>query len=331
MKAKRVHRQAILESLPDEQKPLAREVLRGGVPGVRKSIDRMNAKAAAEKLPQIKSDPLVVLAESLAPVLKAAEWHDRADAALAGIAEIDLRDIRSVIAAADRAARTDETRTLAESLRSGLAHRLEIDHRKWLDELASTIHEGRTVRALRLSSRPPKAGTPLPLDMAERLSNMAAADLNPTTNQQRWATVVDSVALSPVRTQVVPAGIPKEPDDDLLSAIRRLADRVPQISALFGVSPAPPARRGGRRPPPPPALPQPTTADQTEATTPAKATARAEPQPETGTGDETETAASTDTPEAEQEPETGVSAEEQAEAEASEQTEPEAESEEPTG
>ena len=315
MKAKRVHRQAILESLPDEQKPLAREVLRGGVPGVRKSIDRMNAKAAAEKLPQIKSDPLVVLAESLAPVLKAAEWHDRADAALAGIAEIDLRDIRSVIAAADRAARTDETRALAESLRSGLAHRLEIDHRKWLDELASTIHEGRTVRALRLSSRPPKAGTPLPPDMAERLSNMAAADLNPTTNQQRWATVVDSVALSPVRTQVVPAGIPKEPDDDLLSAIRRLADRVPQISALFGVSPAPPARRGGRRPPPPPALPQPTTADQTEATTPAKATARAEPQPETGTG-ETEPAASTDTT-----TETGDHAETDASASVEEQAE----------
>ena len=254
LKAKRVHRQAALKALPPEQQELAREVLRGGVPSVRKAIEQMNTKAAAESLPRIKSEPLIALAETLAPILKAAEWHDRADAALAGIAEIDLRDIRSVIAAAEGSARSDETRALAQNLRKGLALRLEVDHRKWLDELASTIHEGRTVRALRLSSRPPKAGTPLPPDMAERLANMAAADLNSTANQQRWATVVDSVAFSPVRTQVVPAGIPEKPTDELLGAIRRLADRVPQVAALFGVAPAGP--RPGRRPPPPPSRPQ---------------------------------------------------------------------------
>lgn len=252
LKAKRVHRQAALEALPEEQRPLAREVLKGGVPGVRRSIDRMNAKAAQEKLPQIKSEPVLALAEQLAPVMKAAEWHDRADAALAGIAKIDLRDIRSVIAAADRAARDDETRALAESLRAGLTQRLEVDHRKWLDELAGTIGEGRTVRALRISSRPVKPGSPLPPDMAERLANMAAADLNPTTNQQRWATVVDSIAVSPVRTQVVPEGIPERPSDDLVATIRRLADRVPQIAALFGIEPAPAAQPRLRPPPPPP-------------------------------------------------------------------------------
>ena len=252
LKAKRVHRQAAVAALPEEQRPLAREVLRGGVPGARRSIERMNAKAAQESLPQIKSEPLLALAEQLAPVLKAAEWHDRADAALAGIAKIDLRDLRSVIAAADRAARDGETRALAESLRAGLTQRLEVDHRKWLDELASTISEGRTVRALRISSRPPKPGSPLPPDMAERLAALAAADLNPTANQQRWATVVDSIALSPVRTQVIPAGIPTKPSDDLLTAIRRLADRVPQIAGLFGIQPESARPRGLRPPPPPP-------------------------------------------------------------------------------
>ena len=255
LRAKRVHRQEALAALPENQQPLAREVLKAGVPGVRKSIERMNSKAAAENLPQIKSEPILALAEQLAPVLKAAEWHDRADAALAGIAKLDLRDIRSVIAAADRAARTDETRALAESLRTGLAQRLEVDHRRWLDELAGTIGEGRTIRALRLSSRPPKAGTPLPPDMAERLANMAAADLSPTTNQQRWSTVVDSVALSPVRTQVIPLGVPERPSEDLLATIRKLAERVPQIAALFGIEPQAPSPRG-RRPPPPPPTPE---------------------------------------------------------------------------
>ena len=295
LKAKRVHRQAALAALPDDQQPLAREVLKAGVPGVRKSIERMNAKAAAEKLPQIKSEPILALAELLAPMLKAAEWHDRADAALAGIAKIDLRDIRSVIAAADRAARTDETRALAESLRAGLAHRLEVDHRRWLDELAGTIGEGRTIRALRLSSRPPKAGAPLPVDMAERLANMAAEDLSPTTNQQRWSTVVDSVAFSPVRTQVVPLGAPEKPSEDLLATVRRLADRVPQIAALFGAEPPAPSPRGR---PPPPTAPEVSKVTEQPTDTPA-------PDPEATTGTEaadtaeqpTDTGAPADTPE----------------------------------
>ena len=278
----------MLTSLPEDQQPLAREILRAGVPGVRKSIERMNAKAAAESLPQINSDPILALAEQLTPMLKAAEWHDRADAALAGIAKIDLRDIRSVIAAADRAARTEETRALAESLRAGLAQRLEVDQRQWLDELASTIGEGRTIRALRLSSRPPKAGTPLPPDMAERLAGLAAADLNPTANQQRWSTVVDSVALSPVRTHVIPVGVPDKPSDDLLATIRRLADRVPQIAALFGIEPQAPSLRSRRPPPPPPA---PATAEQAEE--PPAGTAEPTDTPKQPADD---TAAATDTP-----------------------------------
>ena len=255
----------------------------------------MNAKAAAESLPQIKSEPILALAEQLAPVLKAAEWHDRADAALAGIAKIDLRDIRSVIAGADRAARTEETRALAESLRAGLAQRLEVDQRQWLEELAKTIGEGRTIRALRLSSRPPKAGTPLPPDMAERLADLAAADLNPTANQQRWSTVMDSVALSPVRTHVVPVGAPEKPSDDLLATVRRLADRVPQIAVLFGVEPQP-RSRGPRRPPPPPPAPdaaeQPADTPET-ADTAEQPTETAEEAADTADTAETEAAADT--------------------------------------
>ena len=82
--------------------------------------------------------------------------------------------------------------------------------------------------------------------MAERLAGLAAADLNPTANQQRWSTVVDSVALSPVRTHVIPVGAPDNPSEDLLATIRRLADRVPQIAALFGIEPQAPR---SRRPP----------------------------------------------------------------------------------
>ena len=243
---------------------------------MRKAIGRMNQKAKAEGLPPIKADPLIALAERIAPKLKAAEWHDRADAASAGIDEIDLRDLRSVIVAADRAARTEETRALAESLRTGLAARVEAEHRQWLDELAATMADGRTVRALRLSSRPPKAGSPLPLDMAERLAKSAAESLKPEESQARWAAVVDAVAFSPVRTQVTPDGIPERPGEPLLTAVRKVADRVPQIAALFGIEPEPPARRGRPRTPPAgskdeqAAPPTPEPAEDEQATQPAE-------------------------------------------------------------
>ena len=218
----------------------------------------MNDKASEAGLPDIPEAPLVALAERMAPVLKAAEWHDRADAALAGIEKVDLREIRSVVAAADRAARTNETRALAERLRAGFAARLEEDHRKWLEELAVTVNDGRVIRALRLSSRPPKAGAPLPVDMAERLSDLTATGLSADTAQQRWANVIDSLAFSPVRSRVVPAGIPEKPGEDLLSTVRRHADKLPQIAALFGIGDDTAQRDSAakpsapRKPPPPP-------------------------------------------------------------------------------
>jgi len=213
----------------------------------------MNEKAAAEGMPKVKSEPLVALAEKLAPTLKAAEWLDRAEAALAGIETIDLRDIRSVVVAAENAARDEESRDLAEKLKLGLAARVDSEHRKWLDELAQTIGDGRTVRALRLSSRPPKAGAPLPTDMAERLAALASGSLTAEISQDRWATVLDAVAYSPVRSSVKPAGRPEKAGDELLGAVKKLASRIPEIAASFGIE-APVARKRGRgrRPAPPP-------------------------------------------------------------------------------
>ncbi|MFT5200758.1 MAG: hypothetical protein ACI9C1_000123 [Candidatus Aldehydirespiratoraceae bacterium] len=272
----RTHRQAVLKALPALQHHVAEEVLKGGVPGVRQAVDRMNEKAAAEGMPKIKSEPLVALAEKLAPALKAAEWRDRAEAAIAGINEIDVKDIRSVVVAADTGARDDESRALADQLRDGLTARVDAEHRKWLDELAENIAEGRVVRALRLSSRPPKAGAPLPPDMAEKLAAGASASLTSEITQDRWATVLDAVAFSPVKGLVVPEGQPAEPNEQLLSAVRKHASKVPAIAASFGVDAPAPRKKGGRRTPPPPPVP---TVAPKAAAAPAAETAPA-PAPE---------------------------------------------------
>lgn len=244
----RAHRNAVLAELPEEQKPIAEQLLRGGIPAVRQALEKQNEAARAEGLPEVKADALLALAEKLLPRLRAAEWRDKADAALAGVDEIDLRDLRTVVVAADTGARDDESRALAQQLRDALTRRVEAEHQAWLDELRELIAEGRTVRALRLSSRPPKAGAPLPPDIAEQLTAAASAGLTADISQDRWATLVDAVALSPVRLGVTPVGRPESPSEELLATITRVGSRVPQIAELFGITPAPATpRRGGAR------------------------------------------------------------------------------------
>ena len=48
---------------------------------------------------------MITLAEALLPQLKIAEWRDRADAALKTIEDVDIRDLRTVLVAAEDSAR----------------------------------------------------------------------------------------------------------------------------------------------------------------------------------------------------------------------------------
>ncbi|QGG95274.1 hypothetical protein [Actinomarinicola tropica] len=278
----RTHRSAVLEGLPEEERPIAEQVLRGGIPAVRQAVDKQNEQARADGRPEVKAEPLVAIAERLLPRLRAAEWRDRADAALGSLEELDLRDLRSVVVAADTGARDDEARQVADQLREGLNRRVEAEHAAWLAEMSETLRDGRVVRALRLSSRPPKAGAPLPAELATSLATAAGEALGSEVTQERWATVLDAVAYSPVRQQVVPAAVPAEPGDALMAAVRKLASRTPQIATLFGVQPTARSRRGGRGggggravPPPPPADTPPAA---TPASPPAAASDVAEPE-----------------------------------------------------
>ena len=239
LRPSRTHRNAAVKALPDEQRLVGRILLHGGIPGLRAEIARQNEAAGSAGEPEIPAEILLTLGERLQPGLHAAEWRDRAEAAEAGLAEVDLRDLRSVVVAAESGARGDEARSLAERLRSGLAERVEREHEAWLAEVVRLLGEGRVVRALRLSSRPPKAGAPMPRDLLDRLAEAAAAGMTADTGQDRWGTMLDAVASSPVHERVVPAGLPAEPNKDLLALVRRFSLRVPAIAAAFGVEPAP--------------------------------------------------------------------------------------------
>ncbi len=250
LRPKRTHRDAAIKALPEIQQALGREVLRDGIPGVRAIAEKQITAATAAGTPKIRTDALLALAEKILPTLKAAEWRDRAEAAKAGVDDVDLRDLRSVVAAGSTQAKGSEAKALATELSEAVTARVDAEHRKWLQELSETLAEGRTVRALRLSSRPPKAGAPIPSEIAQKLTEQSNESLTSDTGSDRFATVLDAVAFSPVHTQVRPASIPANPGDDLLAAVKRLSMRIPDIAKMFGIEPTPPPKRsrsGGQR------------------------------------------------------------------------------------
>ncbi len=242
----KAHRAALLESVPAEQRPIAEQLLAGGIPAVRQAIDKQNEELKAAGKTEVKPDALLRVAEELRGKASAAAWRDRAEAAAAIVDELDLRDLRSVVNAAGDAGRDDEAKALAAQLREALANRVEKEHAAWLAELAETVTAGRVVRALRLSSRPPKAGAPIPGDVATQLAEATAASLTSDTGPDRWATVLDALAYSPVRRRVVPQSLPDKLNPELRATIARLATRLPEIAHIFDIEPDPAAERAAR-------------------------------------------------------------------------------------
>lgn len=241
LKPGRVHRNEVLASLPEAQRAIAERVLQGGIPAVRAAVVEQNKVLAAEGKEVIPADGLVTMAENLLPKLRVAEWLDRADAAVADIDSLDLRDLRSVVTTGDdpAIARDESTRVIAGRLKEGLAARQEKDHAEWLADIDAALGVGRVVRALKLSSQPPKAGARFPADLAGRLAAAASAALEVDAPADRWVAMLEAAAFSPVRAQLSAAAVPAAVAPELLACVTRLAPAMPQVAAKFGVTVAP--------------------------------------------------------------------------------------------
>ncbi len=143
-------------------------------------------------------------------------------------------------------ARDEGTRELADKVRDGLAVRQEKEHQEWLADIDTALGVGRVVRALRLSSRPPKAGVRFPPELGTRLAEAAGGALTADVAPDRWGAVLEAVAYSPVRAGVTPAGYPTTVTDELRAMVTSVASLVPTIAAHFGVEPPPAGARAGR-------------------------------------------------------------------------------------
>lgn len=247
-----VHRNALMSELAAEQRPIAEQLFRGGIPAVRQALAVQNANARAEGLPAVPEESVLAMAEELLPRVKAATWRDRAEAASQSPGEVPLRDLRSIVAGSD-AARDEVSRELATSLRQALEERVTRARERWLEEVRRLVGEGRVLRALRASARPPDPGARFPADLALSLSDAASKAMGDETPPDRWRSLLEAVAESPVRISVAPSSLPKEAPEPLLEAARKLSGRVPKVAALVGVSMPPPpgpprpAQRGQRQ------------------------------------------------------------------------------------
>ena len=287
LKPKRVHRAAVLDTLPVEQRGVAERALTGGIKAVRDAVKEQNEQLKKEGKPLVPAEGLISMAQELLPKLRVAEWLDKAEAAKADIELLDLRDLRQVVVGADdpMVVRDETTRSLATELKAALKSRQEFEQTRWLEDIKSALAVSRVIRALKISSEPPKAGQPFPADLGAQLAAAASSSLASETAPDRFSAVLEAIAFSPVRGQVKLTAAPPTTNEVMLSTVKRVAPLVPQIASVFGItvtpganSPRPlrptrPVRPKGK--PAPAKGPQATTAPVAPATPAAPATPEA--------------------------------------------------------
>lgn len=241
LRADNVHRRALLDGLSSLERTVAETAVKGGMKAVREAVARQNEQLKVDGKPEVNADNLVALVQDLSPKLRVAEWLDRAEAAIRDLEELDLRDLRSVVVQSDDpvVVREGQTRQLAAQLRDALRRRERESHDAWLGDITAAIGVGRLIRALKLSSEPPKAGQPFPRDLGERLAALATADLNAENTPDRWIAILESVAFSPVKSAVRVTSVPGQVTEELAKTVARLAPAIPTVAAAFGVVPAP--------------------------------------------------------------------------------------------
>jgi hypothetical protein len=182
------------------------------------------------------------MAEQLLPVVRLADWKDRAAVAQTAGKDYRLRELRAVVAASRTVNLDDEGRGMAKALQESLEQRTAALREEWLARINNALNEGKVQQALEASIRPPEPGTRCPADLDMRLADAAGTAMTAELPPTEWMRLLDTVVASPVRRTVKPAGIP---DDEVAhQAARHAAGSVPALAKMVGLRiPPPPPRR----------------------------------------------------------------------------------------
>lgn len=268
------HRDALVGTLPDAQRPVALQLATGGMPAVRRALEEARVAARAEGRTPEPDDAIVALAEKLASGVREAVWLDRAEAAVAQLETLSLRDLRTTVVGA--APRDDQGRALLQQLREALDARVTKLRTAWEADMVHALDEGRVLQALRLSARTPEPTARFPAALVGRLADAAGAAMSAETPPERWVAILEAVVASPIRRSVKPAGLPEDSSGAVRHAAQAAAGRVPALAPLLGLTMPPPPRP---LPPPPPraAAPRPPAEAHPPGAPPVEATDAAAP------------------------------------------------------
>ena len=242
------YRNAALADLRPEELPVAEQLLRGGLPGVRQAIQEQNARARGEGRPEVTPGPLLAMAETLLPVVNLAAWKDRASVARAAGKDVPLRELRSIVASASTVTLDEEGAEMLTALRTALDQRVTALRERWVERITAALGEGRIADAVRASIRPPEPAARLSSELAVRLADAAGGAMTSETPPEEWLALLEVVVESPVRRTVKPRGVPTGADESLLAAARQASGHVPELARLMGIPIPPPP--GPRRPVP---------------------------------------------------------------------------------
>ena len=171
-----VHRDLLFASLASEQRPIAERLAAGGIPAVRRAIAAERERARSEGRPEVTGEAILALAEQLAPSVKQAIWLDRAEAAVAQLDQISLRDLRTTVVAA--APRDEASRDLDRKLREEFDRRVKKLRSNWEEQITHALEEGRVLQALRFSAQPPEPTARFPAALVARLATSAGASMS---------------------------------------------------------------------------------------------------------------------------------------------------------
>src|SRR6202453_28123 len=237
-----VHRNAMLAALRPEQIPVAEQLLRGGLQAVRQAIEAQNTSNKAAGKPPVAADALLAMADELLPVVRLADWKDRATVAQTTGKDYRLRELRAGVAASRTVNLDEEGRAMAKALQESLDQRTTALREEWLARIPNALNAGRVQQAVEASIRPPEPGTRCPADLAVRLAAAAGEAMTADLTPDDWMRLLDAVVASPVRRTVKPTGIPG--DEVAKQAARNAAGAVPALAKLLGLRiPPPPPRR----------------------------------------------------------------------------------------
>ena len=245
-----VHRNAFLATLSPEQLPVAEQLMRGGMPAVRKAVAEQNTNAAAQGRPTVDAVTIERIAEDLLGKTNLALWKDRASGAIADGRALKLRDLRAVVTAAKTLTLDEEGRAQLKELQSSLTERLNYLRTQWVAKLEKAIAGKQVREALELVARPPDSATRVTGEMATQVVEMTSSFLNADTESNAWREIVELAVTTSIRRNIKPQGIPA--NEDCRAVAVHNAGAIPELAKLLGmkVPPPPPPTKTIRRPRP---------------------------------------------------------------------------------